>query len=81
MQLNYFNVGYTISYDFYAPDRKTRVRGSPDETLSCTLTALSACKIRRNILQGGNILQVPIQIIPLGVPQQGYYPLWSESKL
>ena len=45
-----------------APDRRARVRGSPIETLPCTLVAPGACKIRR----GCNILKVPIQIMPLG---------------
>ena len=50
-----------------APDRRARVRGSPGEKLPCTLMAHGACKIRR----GCNVLQVPIQIIPLEVPQVG----------
>ena len=41
--------------------RKARVRGSPGETPPCTLMSPGACKIRR----GCNVLQVPIQIIPL----------------
>ena len=40
----------------------TRVRGSPDKTLPCTLMACDACKIRR----GGYVLHVFIQIISLG---------------
>ena len=36
-----------------------------------------ACKIRR----GCNVLQVPIQIIPLGVPYMGSHPVRGESKL
>ena len=35
--------------------------------LPCTLMAPGACKIRR----GYNVLQVPIQIIPLGAPKRG----------
>ena len=34
-------------------------------------------KIRR----GCNVLQVPIQILPLGVPKRGSHPLWGGSTL
>ena len=47
--------------------RKARVRDSPGVTLPCMLMTPGACKIRR----GCNVLQVPIQIIPLGVPKRG----------
>ena len=49
-----------------APDRRAWVQGSPDETAPCTLMTPGACKIRR----GCNVLQVHIQIIPLGVPKR-----------
>ena len=60
-----------------APYWRARVRGSPDETSPCTLMASGACKIRR----GCNILQVPIQIIPLGVAKLGSHPFCGGSKL
>ena len=41
--------------------------GTPGEKPSCTLMAPGACRICR----GCNALQVPIQIIPLGVPKRG----------
>ena len=40
-----------------ASDRRARVRGSPGETLPCTLMAPGACKIRCEC----NVLQVAIQ--------------------
>ena len=72
---NHFAVAKLVEYS--APDRKTRVRGSPGEKPPCTLMASSACKIRREC----NVLQVPIQIIPLGVPKRGRHPLCGGSKL
>ena len=60
-----------------ASDRRARVRGSPGETLPCTLMAPGACKIRCEC----NVLQVPSQIIPLGVPKRGIHPLRGGSKL
>ena len=36
------------------------------KTLPCTLIAPGACKIRR----GGYVVQVPVQIIPLGVTKR-----------
>ena len=52
-----------------------RIRSSPGETLPCTLMAPG--KIRR----GCNVLQIPIQIIPLGVQKWRSHPLRGESKL
>ena len=46
-----------LSVELSAPDRRDRVRGSPDETLPCTLMTPDACKIHR----GCNVLKVPIQ--------------------
>ena len=43
--------------------------------LPCTLMAPGACKIHR----GCNVLHVPIQIIPLGVPKWGSHPLRGGS--
>ena len=60
-----------------APDRRARVRGSPGETLSCTRMTFGACKI----LRGCNVLQVPIQIVPLGVPKRGSHSLRGGSKI
>ena len=45
--------------------------------LPFTLMAPGACKIRR----GCNVLQVPVQIILLGVPRRGSHPLHDGSKL
>ena len=59
------------------PDRRARVRGWPGDTPPCTLMASGACKIRR----GPNVLQIPIQIISLGVPERGSHPLRGRSKL
>ena len=59
------------------PDRRARVRDSPGATLPSTLMAPGAYKIRHRC----NVLQVPIQIIPLGVPKQGSHPLRGESKM
>ena len=51
------------SVEYSAPDRRARVRGSPGEKPPCTLMAPGVCKIRREC----NVLEVPIQIIPLWV--------------
>ena len=53
-----------------APGQIDRVRDSPGETLLCMLMAPGACKICRRC----NVLQVPIQIIPLGIPKWGAIP-------
>ena len=53
-----------------AADRRSRALDSPGETLPCTLMAPGARKIRR----GCNVLQVPVQIIPLWVPKPS--PPW-----
>ena len=42
-------------------------RSSLGETPPCKLMAPDACKIRR----GCNVLEVPIQVLPLGVPKRG----------
>ena len=60
-----------------ALDLRARVRDSPGERLPCTLVAPGACKIRR----GCNVLQVPMQVIPLGVPKRWSHPLRGGSKL
>ena len=65
------------SHEYSTPDRKAQVRGSPGETPSCTLMSPGACKIPRE----RNVLQIPIQIIPLGVPKRERHPLRGESKL
>ena len=46
------------------------------ESPTCTLMAPDACKIPRY-----NVLQVPIQIIPLGVPKRDSFPVRVGSKL
>ena len=58
------------SDELSSPDRRTWVGDSPGETLPCTLMAPGICKIRRV----SNVLQVPIQIIPLGVQREGAIP-------
>ena len=63
--------------DHSALDRRSWVRVSPGETPPCKLTAPSACKICR----GSDVLQVLMQIIPLGVPKQESHPLRGRSKL
>ena len=60
-----------------ASDRRSCVQGSLGKTPPCTLMASAACKIRR----GSNVLQVTIQIIPLGVPKRERHPLPGGSKL
>ena len=60
-----------------APDRRARVRDLPSETSPNTLMVPGACKIRR----GCNILQVPMQIIPLGVLRRWSHLLRDRSKL
>ena len=46
-----------------SPDRRTRVRGLPDETPSYTLLAPGACKIHRGCSVLSVVAAVPIQII------------------
>ena len=53
------------------------VQYSPGETPPCMLMAPGAFKI----LCRCNVLQVPIQIIPVGVPKRGSHPLRSGSNL
>ena len=60
-----------------APAWRARVRGLPGETLPCTLMVPGACKM----LRGCNVLQVPIQMIPLGVQKLGRHPLRRGLKL
>ena len=60
-----------------APNRRARVQGWPSETPPCMLMAPGACKIRRGCI----VLQVPIQVIPLGVPKRGSHPHRGRSKL
>ena len=55
------------SDEYSAPNRKAQVRGSPGETLPCTLLTPNVRKIRR----GRNVLLVSIQIIPLGYQSGG----------
>ena len=55
-------------------DQRASVQGSPDETPPCMLMAPGACKIRREY----NVLQIPIQIIPLGVPKRGIPALYGK---
>ena len=50
------------------------VRGLPGEIPPCMLMAPGACKIRREY----NVLQIPIQIIPLGVPKRGIPALYGK---
>ena len=57
-----------------SPGRKALVQGSNFvETPSCTLMAPDAFKNCR----GCNVLQVPIQIVPLRAPKQRRYPVLS----
>ena len=65
------------SNEHTAPDQQARVLGLLSETPPHTLMASGACKIRL----GNNVLQVLIQIIPLGVPKWGSHPLRGRSKL
>ena len=58
------------SDEYSAPNRKAQVRGSPGETLPCTLLTPNVRKIRR----GRNVLLVSIQIIPLGYQSGGAIP-------
>ena len=55
------------SAELTTPDWMARAPGSPGETPPCLLMILGACKIPRNC----NVLQVPIQIVPFGVPKRG----------
>ena len=50
---------------------EARIRSSPAEKPPCALMAPGACKIRREC----NVLQIPTQIIPLGVLKRGSHPL------
>ena len=59
-----------------APDRSARIGGSLGETPPCTPVASDTCKISR----GCNVLQVPLQIIPLGMPKGRCHPLRGGSK-
>ena len=52
-------------------------RDSTGKTPPCTLMAPGPCKIHC----GSNVLQIPIQVIPLGVPKRGRHPLHGGSKL
>ena len=65
------------STEHSSTDRRTKVRSSAGRTPLCTLMAPGACKIWR----GCDVLQVPIQIIPLEVLKRGSYPLRGGSKL
>ena len=67
----------TQSAEHSTPDWRTWVEGSPGETPPCTLMALGASKIRR----GCSVLQVPIQISPLGVLRRGanLHPVGDQS--
>ena len=56
---------------------RAQIRGSPVKTPPCILMAPSTCKNRR----GCNVLQIPIQIIPLWLPKRGSHPLRCGSKL
>ena len=60
-----------------ASHRNPRVQGSSGEKPRYTLKVPGSCKIRR----GCNVLQVPIQIMPLKVPKRGSHPLSVGSKL
>ena len=66
-----------LSAEHSAPNQRIWVRGSPVEIPPCTLMAPGSYKIRR----GCNVLQVLIQIIPLGVPKRGSHPYRGGSKL
>ena len=74
---NYNNPAVGKSDEFSAPDRRARVRGSPGLTLTGMLIAPVAYKVRR----GCNVLYVPVQIIPLGVPKRESHPLRGGLKL
>ena len=60
-----------------ATDQRAWIRGLLREKSSCMLMAPGTSKTHRKC----DILQVPIQIIPLAVPKQGSYPLCGRSKL
>ena len=66
-----------LSASHWALDQRARVRGSPGETVPCTLMAPSACKISC----GCNALLVLIQTISLGVPKLGSHPHRCRLKL
>ena len=72
----FLSPGVSKSNEHSAPNRRAQVRGSSGEKPPCTLMAPGACKIRR----GCNVLQVPIQIIFLGVPKQGKHLLRVRGK-
>ena len=61
---------FAQSVESSAPDRKARVEACLAKTVMYA-NGTVACKIRC----GCNAFQVPIQIIPLGVPERGIYPL------
>ena len=65
------------SIESSAPDRRARIRSSPGEKPPYMLMAPGVCKISCVC----NVLQVPFQFIPLGVPKRGNHPLRGESKL
>ena len=52
-----------LSENHWVPDWRTWVQGLPSEILPCRLMVLGTCKICHVY----NVLQVPIQILPLGV--------------
>ena len=56
---------------------RARVRDSPGKTLSCTLMAPGACKIRCRC----NVLQVPIHIISLEILKRGKNSLRGRLKV
>ena len=63
--------------EYSALDRRTFTRNSLGDTPPCMLMAPVACKI----LRGCNVLQVPIQIIPLGAPKPERHSHRGGSKL
>ena len=58
------------SVESSAQDWRARVKGSPGETSPCTVVVPGACKISC----GCNVLQIPIQIIPMGYQSGGAIP-------
>ena len=75
--LYFCNAAIAQTAQHSALNRRAWVRSSLGEKPPSTLMAPGPCKIRR----GCNVLQVPTQIVPLGVPKRGSLPLRGGSQL
>ena len=69
----YFRAAVTLLAEQLAPDLRSRIQGSSDEISQCTQFAPSACKIHL----GCNVLQVPVQIVPLEVQKQITHTIYT----